>query len=661
MENSRNEDLASLTAFEADLKAFVEAGKRKDQQSQNDMLRKWLSSDDSRVKLFDRVLESKEAFEKVWDGDQHNDLKNRMLLAWMSDDYYRDKLFKLVNKIGGCLKFPSRDASPRECDGIGYDTRRKPANPNHVTVTLVTDREKIKKILLNNDESKRYSSRVYAELGGGNFMLALDPADTTAHDEQRKAFRHCFPNNPGQLKALSQVACRSAGVLGFRAPEFDLAAFAEQAALRYCQLMMGYALKDFSLLETSLRAAYKALVYQVHGRHFVTDPTVIPEAKAAMGKLLARTSALIDAYAAEDEDDLKGCEDPAFPGGPTPVLKKLGNLHGNLNGEQRAIVAVGAAIGMIGNVQAAVCIAVQGAFADPARLTKAREMVREDVLAGMSLPEWPTETVRYENWKKLIADQLRANPPIPYLPRILVNDRREKTKEFLLALGGGTWPKEEYPGADDPLVWGFPSAAPHNCAGQALAWPLIIEVVRQVMALPGLAQGLDPEDATVKGLKKLRGFQCLSYPFTYRRDRLRAQTSLNVAMRIKAPVKDNVDRVRAVIRAGAPRIEQLLRQARHVHFAWFELIEADTVLVLHTVYDGPFGAYLQHFALQAGDLFDVLFEYIEDPPPMPVGKFPDEFAAHLLRYNRAPAMGYFFSAYPTSEVARIVRDERRGL
>lgn len=90
------------------------------------------------------------------------------------------------------------------------------------------------------------------------------------------------------------------------------------------------------------------------------------------------------------------------------------------------------------------------------------------------------------------------------------------------------------------------------------------------------------------------------------------------------------------------------------------MIEADTVLVLHTVYDGPFGAYLQHFALQVGDLFDVLFQYIEDPPPTPVHKFPNEFVAHLLRYNRAPAMGYFFSAYPRSEVARIIRDEGRG-
>jgi hypothetical protein len=97
-----------------------------------------------------------------------------------------------------------------------------------------------------------------------------------------------------------------------------------------------------------------------------------------------------------------------------------------------------------------------------------------------------------------------------------------------------------------------------------------------------------------------------------------------------------------------------------VHFAWFELIESDTVLVLHTVYDGPFDAYVQHFALRAGDLFDALFSCIEDPPPMPVDKFPHEFAAHLRRYDRAPTLGYFFSAYPGSEVARIVRDEGRG-
>ena len=110
------------------------------------------------------------------------------------------------------------------------------------------------------------------------------------------------------------------------------------------------------------------------------------------------------------------------------------------------------------------------------------------------------------------------------------------------------------------------------------------------MLLPGLAERLDAQDASVMGLKKTWGFICESYPLVYRRERRVAQATLNVAMRLKAPIGDNANRVREVIRTGAPRIEEALRESRHVHFAWFELIEADTVLVLHTVYDGPFTA-----------------------------------------------------------------------
>lgn len=581
------------------------------------------------------------------------DQRNRMLLDWLSDDDLRARFFKIINGIGrgGRLLFPSRDAAPRECDCIGIDAPRKPAVPGHVPVTLITRRDLIEPILLNEDG--RYSSRVYAELGGGSFMLALDPSATTAHAAQRDAFRRCFPHDGGLLRNLGHAAVEAASVMAFRAPDFDLAEFAEQSALRCCQMLMGYALKDYRLLEATLRAAYRALVYQVMERHFVTDPVLIPEAKAWMGKLLARTSALIDAYAADDEDELEGCKDPALPPGLTRVLEALGKLDSDLNGEQRAIIALGAAIGTVGNVQAAVCIAVKALF------EKENENLLAQALQMARGERTGRKTGYFDEWKKLIAGPLRANPPIPYLPRLEVDKDGNKVGELLLALGGGAQGSWEGTG-DDPLVWGLPGVAPHWCAGQALAWPLIVEVVRQVMALPGLAQALDPENAEVKGLKKRRGFACESYPLTHRRDRWRAQSSLNVAMRIKAPVKDNVDRLRDVIRAGAPRIERALRESRHVHFAWFEVIEADTVLMLHTVYDGPFGAYLQHFALQVGDLFDVLFQYIEDPPPMPVARFPNEFVAHLLRYNRAPAMGYFFSAYPDCEVARIIRDKRHG-
>lgn len=590
-------------------------------------------------------------------GPRNDDEANRALLKTLSDDRSRAALFKAINESGGQVSFPSRDAARGHRDPDNVDDPLPPQEPAHSPVLLVTGQDQIRNILKN--EGKRYSSRVYAELGGGQFLLAQDPWSGCAHGAQQKALRECLPKCGKVLAELAHRACQAAAVTGLRHADFDLASFAEQAALRYCQMLMGYALKDYKLLESSLRAAYRALVYQVMERHFVSDPTLIPAAKALTAKLQARTSELIDAYWNEDKDALKGTDDPARPPEFSPFLRELAQLDSPLNGEQRAILAVGTAIGSVGNVQAAVCIAVQGLFdlsSLPEKDSDITLMERAKTLAGTDTRRAAEKAAE---WKQLLAPLLHANPPIPYLPRLMIDETGRKTGEVLLALGGATAPECEHArGHRDDLIWGVEAGSGHWCEGQPLAWPLIIEIVRHVLALPHLAQALDPATGEVEGLKKRHGFACESYPLTHRSDRLRAQSSLNVAMRLKSPSRDHAEHVREIIRAGAPRIEQLLRESRHVHFAWFELIESDTVLVLHTVYDGPFIPYLQHFARQAGDLFDALFEHIEDPPPMPVSQFPHEFAAHIQRYNRAPATGYFFSAYPRAEVPTIVRATR---
>ena len=588
----------------------------------------------------------------------NDDARNRRLLAWLEDDEHRAKLYGLISARDGVLEFPSRDTWQREGDTVGLIAPRPPPDTGYRMARLVTRRQEIEAIL--GDNQSRYSNRVYAELGGGNFMLALDRlasgahkasgghTESCPHQAQRDAYDKCFPDDPGLVGQLSHSACQAAAIMALRGPDFDLAAFAEQAAVRFCQKLLGYSFTDHPLLETALGQAYRGVVYQVLGRHFVTDPLAIPAARAALGRLLARTSTLIDAYAADDQDALKGCKDLALPNGLTPVMKLLGGGDIDLNGEQRAVIAVGAAVGTVGNVQAAACIAVKALFADAALWQEARELAGTERGAG--------ETKKFLKWQGLIGKSLAANPPIPFLPRLEVDGNGTALGDILLALGGGT-SDPDAPSGDDALIWGLPKQAPHWCAGQALAWPLIVEIVRHVIELPGLAEQLDPEDASVIGLTKRWGFACESYPLTYQRDRRVTQSSLNVAMRLKSPVRDNADRVRQVIRSAAPRIEEALRGSRHVHFAWFELIESDSVLVLHTVYDGPFWAYVQHFALKVGDLFDELFSYIENPPPTPVEKFPNEFVAHIQRYDRSPAMGYFFSAYPRSDVARIKRDE----
>ena len=96
-----------------------------------------------------------------------------------------------------------------------------------------------------------------------------------------------------------------------------------------------------------------------------------------------------------------------------------------------------------------------------------------------------------------------------------------------------------------------------------------------------------------------------------------------------------------------------MKDFNHLHFAWFEFSDDDSQLVLRTIYDGQFEAYVQFFALQAGELFDGLFEYLEGAPPRPVAEHPHEFVEILRRFNRAPLGGYLFSAYPNVEATQL--------
>ena len=568
--------------------------------------------------------------------DLDESTRNRRLLAWLSDDTQRAKLFELIKaERGGTLKFPSRAGTP-PAPGTG-----------HATAELITDRETIEDILLLRKPGETYSNKVYSALGDGNFMLELDRGSSSPHDAQKAAFGCCFPiSQQSQIFERSFAACQAASIISLQTAAFDLADFGMQSALWFCHKVMGYALKDFPVLEDVLGIGYKALVYQVLGRHFVTDPGVVVEAGQGMAALLARTSELIDAYARDDKKALVGCEYEKLPGDFVPMMLKLARHAGNMNGQQLAIIVLGSIIGTVGNVQAAACIAIKEILADQELQDKAVSLARKYPI--------DKELTSCDEWKALIQGAFRSNPPIPFLPRVRI-DENGKATDVLLALGGATVDTRD---GDDPLVWGLPDDAPHWCAGKELAWPLICEIVRQVMYLPGLAQGLDPTDARPVGLKKRWGFICEKYPLTYRRDERIVQTSLNVAMPLKSPAQDSAQKIRTLIRAGAPRIEQALREAKQVHFAWFEIIDEDNACVLHTVYDGPFDAYIQDFALKVGDVFDMLFDFIEEPPPRPVKQFPNEFVSLIKLFDRTPAGGYFFTAYPGSSASQIVDDAK---
>jgi len=606
-------------------------------------------------------------------------VRNRRLFDWLSDWHnhrpddpaslpaQRDALFAGLlrrPRLDGVLTFPSRAIRhPGEYEPEDSLGRRDPTT-GHKEVHLLLSAEDIAEVLANGTH---FSNEPYNKLGSGSFLLGLD--DPVLRDRQRQAAAAALHYDPLVVSQLAELAVDEASPISLRAPYFDLAELAEQAALRFCSRLFGFATSDYPLLEGGLRLAYLALTHQILGRHFASDPVTLVKARDAMGLLFARSCALIDEYQRDPTDDPKNLptgvdlRTDVVPGFE-PAMRKLARHPGDLSGEELGVVVVGVMAGVVGNVQAAVCSALHEFFRN--RLVEPlRDLVRasgrpQDLL-------WP--------W---IAEALRLNPPAAYLPRrvkqtitlrggatlkegnecvlAIVAALRAKGSAFVGSFDEKGQVRVAPPAEADPLIFGLDGgSSPHGlhaCIGNLLARPLIGAIVRRVLLLRGLAEAIDPEDGTVAGLERRWGFTCNRYPLSCRLDR---QHALNVSMRVKAPIAEHAEKLKAVIRAGAPRIEWALRESRHIHFAWFEFIENDNRLVLHTVYDGLFESYIEHFALAVGELFDKIFEHVEDAPPMPVDKYPGAFLELIRRNDRPVAAGYFFSAYPQVETAAIRR------
>lgn len=619
---------------------------------------------------------------------------NRLLFKWLSDDDGRAALYRqLLGGGGRVLEFQSR-----------ADTATEPTDrPEfHQDVYLLSARDDIQRALT---DSANFSNFPYRALGSGTFMLGLDDADHGLQRAFASAFLHV---NANTVAALATVAFKAAAVLPLKQREFDLVELAEQAALRFAGFLFGFAQGDHYLLQETMRKAYLGLNYQILGRHFVSEPGTMIDVHKGMGALLQRAACLIDLYreriGQEQEDDYRTIgrelddlreytdEHGRKPlEGFEPVLRKIaagvaGSPRQTYSGTELAVIVVGLIAGTIGNVQASVAIAIN-AFFDPRNEVQGKKVLEiAQEAAKRSYVENPdADPVPDPELSALVWEALRLNPPVAFLPRKTRDEdvtlpsggTVPKERVVILAMGAATRDGLAHPDTFNhqrtdsagicPLIFGGPAPAKdcppgsflHQCIGQHLAMPLITYVVREVLLLDHLAQSLDPLTALPQRLRKRWGFNCQSYPLEFDRFKLLKHSSLNVVMKVKKPVAEHAEALKLVIKYGAPRIENKLRDAKHVHFAWFEFLENDTKLALHTVYDRDFDTYIEHFALEIGPLFDKLFEHIEDAPPVPVDKYPKAFIDTVRRFDMRPAGGYFFSAYPEVEVAQILNHYTR--
>ncbi len=614
-----------------------------------------------------------------------DEARNRLLFEWWCDNgepargatpaRASDRSLYIAKLAGVPTRFPSRaplqnDPAPRLTDLTPQGFRK---------VYLLSKPEHLRTALTDH---KKFSNIPYAALGGASFLLGLNPGNgyngIDWHAEQQALVKQALDYKAPALRVLAQRAVDQAALTSLASPDFDLAQFAEQAALRYMGILFGYGFQDHPLLEEASRATYRALQYLAVGQHFVSEPGTLPAAQQALGRLITRTSQLMEDYTRLKRSKRRYGPEQArdWPDGVQPwselklgdlgepLLKRLPELPANfgvgdkLSGRDRATVAATLLAGTLGNIQSAVCLLVQSLLnGQPDECEAVSCLSDPDTLKKCPAAWGPLE--------KEVARRLAWLPPIPVLPRrtvgkVELNDGAKipANTDCLLLMGGQAGCPQTDTATACPSVWGQVSGktkakASHACLGQDLALPLIAALVGHTLHLPGLKPALDLLTGDTLQVERLWGFACTRYPLRFERESYRAQQNLIVSMRVKAPVGENAMRLRRLIAAGVPRIEHVLNGFGHVHMAWFEFSDDDSHLVLRTIYDGQFEAYVQHFALQAGDLFDGLFEYLEGASPRPVAEHPYEFVETLRIHNLAPLAGYLFSAYPHAKADQI--------
>lgn len=607
---------------------------------------------------------------------------NHQLFEWLSDDEQRLDLYRCLRKQPQVLKIQSRaDVKQNHDDHL----------PNKYVqdIYFLSSREHVEQAFKNSDSD--FSNAPFKALGSGNFMLEMDKsAEHTAQRAFAGAYLHF---DAATIHALCTVSFLAAAVLPLKRRHFDMAELAEQAALRFVGFLFGFAQADHVMLEGWMRKTARALSYQTFARHFVTDPAAIPDNAVALAALAKRIAELIDLYQGQIgtrqsdefqtiEDELKELRGFEFKNsnlslaGFTPILRRMGSNQTtipnqppcNYSTNELAVIVSGLIAGTVSNVQSGAALVISELFrGDPALWRRAYDAaIQARLTSGSNAAEDP-------QFKPFVWEALRLNPPVAFLPRSttrgleLGNTSIPQGSVVILAVGAATRDVPTTPDqfdetrpSYDPLIFGGTPDMLHQCLGQNLAMPLISHIARQTMLLPGLAESLDPRSGQPFGMQKVWGYHALSYPMEYNRPELLKQSPLYVVMNVKMPLSEHAEALKKVIKYGAPRIEKKLKEARHVHFAFFMFLENDSKLALFTVYDRDFDSYIAHFASEIGPLFDRIFEHIQDAPPLPVNEFQKEFVDTIRRFNQHPAGEYFFSAYPQADVAGILQTFSKG-
>ncbi|MEO8924322.1 MAG: hypothetical protein ABI330_16080, partial [Caldimonas sp.] len=121
---------------------------------------------------------------------------------------------------------------------------------------------------------------------------------------------------------------------------------------------------------------------------------------------------------------------------------------------------------------------------------------------------------------------------------------------------------------------------------------------------------------------------------------------LNLVLRLKRA--SNMPVLLAKIRQAQRKISAGLGELNFVHYARFLPTHDHTALQVITEFDGPLAPYVLDFAIEIGDVFDLLLRYTKGTERLvPIAQHPGEFLAFVEKHNTVTVLrGLHFPDWP---------------
>ena len=128
------------------------------------------------------------------------------------------------------------------------------------------------------------------------------------------------------------------------------------------------------------------------------------------------------------------------------------------------------------------------------------------------------------------------------------------------------------------------------------------------------------------------------------------QSGFNLILPLKNPAQ--MPALMATLQVAKAAIYEQLRELHYIHFARFLPLPDGSALLVVTTYDGDLNSYVMDFVAVLADVFDQVFIYLKDAPPLPVKDYPVEFVNYVTAHNEAAAG--VWSAYPDLTLIDII-------